>query len=869
MSRGNYYYLISVIIFSSLFPNFIFADVSNVSNIDTLSTHFACSSSQSGNYQGYQYLGQGLTGKLSQVDIKQLTPGPTYYGKGATMEIYESDTYLEDFNTITSSQIVWKVGTSLFDSVWISNYDGVISFNNPTIGSNYNFLPSKHYYLVPRFFTIDGGGICQSSYLYGSSDSNSYPFGEYFPDPYIKDIYFYLRGVDRSAVPSGNSNVLFIPGLEASRLYKPNSIIGEDQLWEPARNSDVEALYLNNDGTSINPYVYTRDIIKETNVPISTGLAGQNIYKSFSNMMDHLVSLGTINKWDSYAYDWREGVQNIVDNGTVYSTGQVSLTSTLQNLSDTSQNGKVTIIAHSNGGLIAKALLKKLQDDKAAGRNILIDKVDVLMLVASPQLGTPSAIPAMLHGYDQRVGLGLLMDNLRARELGRNMQGAYGLLPSLEYFNKVRSPVVTFVSNYLDPYLTNEIATYGKNINSYNSMASFLTGSDGRNNPLTYDTLKPIKLNGSQLALANNLHLTIDNLVLPQSIRLIQVAGWGLDTIAGFQYSASTTCQVLSDNGCTGRFILDEKPIFTSDGDKTVVTPSALSMGGEKYWVNLAEHNAELTLLRRNRQHKDILEVDQLNDFVFSTLTKQSIIYDLVFMNSQPMYAKNRLRLSVHSPVTLEAYDIEGNHTGKICLSGNDFCYVEETIPNSSYLEFGEGKYLNIPEDLLQKVTLKGTGFGSFTFDLETVFSDETVTTSSFIDIPVISQTRAEVILNQTTHKPELKLDITGDGVIDLTLNPTSAFDPIAFLQVLKSTLVSLEITRSKKVAFGNAIDSIIKSIQAGKINKSKLNADKFKEIFNSKLLTPDFLKPKPEKLSQIDGQLFLDMLSKLLDNLK
>ena len=88
-------------------------------------------------------------------------------------------------------------------------------------------------------------------------------------------------------------------------------------------------------------------------------------------------------------------------------------------------------------GLSPKALLKKLQDDKYAGRNNLIDKVDVLILVAVPEIGTAKAVPAMLHGYDQEIFGGLLMDAMHARELEKNMLGAFGLLPSREYINRV------------------------------------------------------------------------------------------------------------------------------------------------------------------------------------------------------------------------------------------------------------------------------------------------------------------------------------------------------------------------------------------------------------------------------------------------
>jgi len=222
------------------------------------------------------------------------------------------------------------------------------------------------------------------------------------------------------------SSVLFLPGIEASRLYKQKTILDlpvEDQLWEPNGNSDVEDLYLNTDGTSKNFNIYTRDIIQESNTPIPTGLAGQNIYKSFVNMLSDLIDDFKITDYKLFAYDWRQSVEDIVNNDTKYQDENVSLVDTLQSLVDSSKSGKVTIVAHSNGGLLAKALLQKLQDDKNAGKNNLIDKVDVLILVAVPEIGTAKAVPAILHGYDLKIDcqalllLKRLSPNLRYRQI--------------------------------------------------------------------------------------------------------------------------------------------------------------------------------------------------------------------------------------------------------------------------------------------------------------------------------------------------------------------------------------------------------------------------------------------------------------------
>jgi hypothetical protein len=721
----------------------------------------------------------------------------------------------------------------------------------PCTGPNLELDPTHTYGVA--LFRNHGGNDNQKFYAKGTNN---------------EDVYLEIEGQSASIGCTADcfSNVLFLPGLEASRLYAPRSGGSEDQLWETNTKSDAEDLYLNADGTSKNPSIYTRDIIKETNTPLPSGSAGQNIYKSFSETMDQLVADQKIKEWQAFAYDWRQDINDIVNNGTKYQNGTKSLVETLQSLIASSKNGKVTIVAHSNGGLLAKALLKKLQEDKIAGVNNLIDDVDVLILVAVPEIGTAKAVPSVLHGYDQSMAGGWLMDEVHARELARNMNGAYGLLPSKEYINRVSASPVTFVDNVIPSNVSTKLVqSFGSAVNSYAEYKSFLFGGEGRTNPAVDQTNLPISLSQSLFSKAENLHDNIDNFTPPSGMRVIEVAGWGLDTVASFEYYPMACTQSL---GCG--FTLDERPRFTSDGDGTVIVPSAQYMslnGAEKYWVDLPEHNKELKNFRRNREHKDILEVDQLNNFISSVINQKVSNYDLVFRNSNPTDTSNRLRLAIHSPVTLDAYDTEGNHTGKICPQGSDFCYAEENIANSSYLEFGEGKYLNLPEAEMSKIKLEGTDIGTFTYESEKVLPNGTSTTSSFVDIPVTTQTQAEVTLNQV-GTPQLALDVTGDGVTDFTFTPSPTFDPITYLKIMKATVDSLDIFPTKIKAFDVRIDNVIKAIQNGKIDKAKLKADKFKSALEKKLAKPDPKKPRPKKLSKADAQLLLDMLNKLLDNI-
>lgn len=674
--------------------------------------------------------------------------------------------------------------------------------------------------------------------------------------------------------PAGNSNVLFLPGLEASRLYhtKQNCVGDcEEQLWLPTSNNDVEKLYMNSDGKSKDPGVYTRDILN-TAGPLGI----KKIYSAFSEKMDELVQQGEINEWKPYAYDWRQDVQDIVDNGTPYQTGRISLIQTVKALASSSANGKVSIVAHSNGGLLAKALLVKLQEMKSSGQNDLIDHIDTVVLVAVPQLGTPSAVAAMLHGFDQSIagpgGVWVVLNDSYARELAKNMPGAYGLLPSKSYIDNVSLSPVTFVDNPIPSEIMGSfVRQYGSVIDNYLEYIAFLRGQGDRTNPTFLQTLLPLKLSGDLLWRAELLHQKIDSWIPPSNVHIIQVAGWGIDTLATFQYEPKFECQSETPNGGMGTcgYILDERPIFSPDGDSTVVNASAILPIGEKWILNLAKINNDKSILESTRTHKNILEASPLINFISEYISDNPVSSSVYLGTTTPISDFNRLHLSVHSPVSIDAYDADGNHTGKICAPSIDFCIVEENIPNSSYVEFGEGKYLNLPEEKAKKIRLVGTDIGTFTYEAQEIAPNGSSTLVSYTDIPVTSQSVAEITINPVTNKSELAVDVTGDGKTDFTLSPQKDFDPVLYLQIMQKTIDSLDINQNKKDAFDKRIEKIVTLIQKNKIDKAKDKVKNISQTLEQKITKPVPKKPKPGKMSKAEAQLLLDMLNQLLDNIK
>ena len=84
---------------------------------------------------------------------------------------------------------------------------------------------------------------------------------------------------EETTEPQGASSVLFLPGIQASRLYERQ--IGFDaQRWEPFGNRDIRALAMTETGESVND-IYTEDILNAI-----YGIS--NIYRSFMNSMDEL-----------------------------------------------------------------------------------------------------------------------------------------------------------------------------------------------------------------------------------------------------------------------------------------------------------------------------------------------------------------------------------------------------------------------------------------------------------------------------------------------------------------------------------------------------------------------------------------------------
>ncbi len=624
-----------------------------------------------------------------------------------------------------------------------------------------------------------------------------------------------------------HSSVVFIPGIEASRLYKPGPF-GPIRLWEPLTRGDVRSLFLGEQGEPVTPGIYVGSIIDTT--PSTS-----NIYESFIGMMNQLVAEGTINAWQPLPYDWRADYNDLLASGTLLADGTTErMQDVLEQLAATSQTGKVTIIAHSHGGLVAKSLISQLV---AAGKGNLVDQ---LILVASPQSGTPEAIAGLLHGENSFTFPGsYVVSRPLFRSLGEHAQAAFNLLPSPAYFARVQDPVIEFDPSSSVPQVAQWRSLYGPTIHDAATLQSFLSGSDGRPEPSEADVTAPNVLLPQFLTKAASNATAQDAWQPPSGVKVTQVVGWGLETLKGIKYTDRVECVPNPGlTGCTKTNVLDWRPQTTTDGDKTVISYSADKMATTTWYVDLHKYNQSTSIFVPLRDHASVFEVPDTLNLVRDSVLASTTIPGAFTFAQKPIDDNPANRLSVHSPVSIDVYDLQNRHTGLVQNPdpNSDLPYLEEQIPNSRYYEFGEGKYVSLPQDGTYNVVIRGTGEGTFTLESERGIGGEyAAPVSEYQDVPVDTSSIATLTVSDTGAVSALALDVDGDGTSDVTVGKGESISAASLLDILEYQVGKLEMKPKDIKKFDKQITKVRKAVTKQKVDNATKRLDNItKEIQKS-----------------------------------
>lgn len=561
--------------------------------------------------------------------------------------------------------------------------------------------------------------------------------------------------------PTGASSVLFLPGIQASRLYK-DGLLGEDQLWTPTNiySQDIRQLAMDETGQSVND-IYTRDVLDQ--VP--------GVGSIYSNLLDHfeeLVNQEVISDYRAFAYDWRFSPDTIVQNGVAYEEGMIDLVETVESLAKEAAGESVTIVSHSNGGLVAKALVAELEKQ---GKEELIDQ---MIFIGTPHIGTPKAIGTVLHGYDQavsvtRLELPVIQADV-ARAVINNLPGAYGLVPTPAYWEAYEEPLIGIENATATAEL---FAEYGSLIDDYEEFTRFLRGDDDLNRELNQSISVPTTVNEDLFELAVDEHTDLlDDWQAPEHIAVTQLVGVGLPTLSLIEYRQviENDCTVIPGGQivCVPREFLKPFAYFSNDGDETVMSLSAEAYAGasEVYYVDMlnVQPSGDFQI-----GHVSMTEFDDIHSLI-SDLFKSTTSEYSYLSKIKPTVNTNFDIEVIDSPLTLLATDETGNQTGVIEENGERVIVTE--IPGSQYLEFGGSKYFIVPSDVEREVVLIGEAVGGYTLTLATLESDnETIINSVLQNATVTPTTRITYEKNASGYST-LKTDFDGDGVIDLETTP-------------------------------------------------------------------------------------------------
>jgi pimeloyl-ACP methyl ester carboxylesterase len=557
--------------------------------------------------------------------------------------------------------------------------------------------------------------------------------------------------------PTGASSVLFLPGIQASRLYTTEPDGSEKLLWEPnflRDDSDVLRLAMTEDGNSIED-VYVKDVIDYA--PQDSRALASAVYGGFLVYLENLVASEIISSYESFAYDWRYSVFDVVSDGVQYENERLYLVDVVEQLAADSDTEQVAIIAHSNGGLLGKALINELERQ---GKSELVES---LIMIGTPQLGTPKAIGSLLHGTDQGIkagykGLFQVVTDEAVREAARNMPGAYGLLPGQSYLESAGDVVVLFDAGERTQVWRD---SYGNALQSQTELDDFLTSSaNGRESVPYSNTDEAIVANQAILDQARINRVLLDNWIAPPGVSVTSISGTGLETMSGFKYR--TLSERLCSFGACGQVqFYRPAPIMSFRGDQTVMSVSAEGgsvVGQERYYVDLLSVRKELGEFYI---HKNLTEAEIIHDLVQALLLGTTTESQFINRSGFTYPDQQVLMYGGNSPVYVLVTDENGRQTGQI-----DENTIIEEIPRSTWIKVGGASYVLVPADIEHTVTLNSYDEGSVTLSIDQV-TDGTQELLHMIPIPEISSTTVVELTYSQSEFGIVQVDFEGNGIVD------------------------------------------------------------------------------------------------------
>jgi hypothetical protein len=513
--------------------------------------------------------------------------------------------------------------------------------------------------------------------------------------------------------PAPKEPVILVPGIMGSSLKRASDGAeawpNVNEMVLSGSDNYLDDLKLNISGSQIpGKEVLPDKMLERTSFSVfGQDVVTQNFY---GDLAKQFTDRGYVLGKDLFelAYDWR------LDMGAEAARLQSVVSSALTS----SPSGKVSIVAHSMGGLLVKQYLSSPQNASS---------VNVVVLAGVPQLGAPSMFKVLNYGDNLGFKFPIiqrdLLDPLKVKAISQNMPGAYELLPSRRY--------VAAAGGYVKDFRNGASKTF-----SHDETSAFMIAS-------TSDSRNP-----GLLAAAQTFHDALDQQPITGP-KVYNLAACG---------NASTIGEIrLYDDG--------KIDMASVDGDGTV--PLASAMHSADNYVNYFAYSPSTGidhggLVKDSRMTALIQRLAE--DVDFALLPGIGKSPEICWSDSRAF------RFSTHSPVALHVYDSAGHHMGPVADGSIDL-----GISGGSYSKLGENSFIFVPAGDAYRVVIDGLATGKFTFKAEILEGRNVVASRNYIDVPLAgASTVAEAIFSEAMPNPDLSIDNDGNGVVDKSLSPTA-----------------------------------------------------------------------------------------------
>lgn len=529
----------------------------------------------------------------------------------------------------------------------------------------------------------------------------------------------------------GTEVVIIIPGISATAMtinhdcdiknyYKPNEENPiSHTVWPPHNIAGVsDILYY---GPPIINTFITHDIpllsCDYLGLPINTKVEVEDrannceentiINQFYGDLAENLIAEGK--RVYYFGYDWR------LDN----SVTAILLEEFINSKMTIHEVNKVSIVAHSMGGLVAAKYISKGN----------ANKIDKLVTIATPYFGAPKALYIFETGNFLGGGADLLMAS-QLKSVAPNFKSVYQLLPCAPYFTANNS---YYIQKHTDKpgWLTGDEILKLKNYSESKTLISARSWA-----------------NSGHIASAENFHESLD----------LYNTLWSVDSyfiIGDKEPTIGTVKMQYDENGIFQK--AKDLDIINGDGTVPIISAQAgaATNVSRRYYVN--------------GSHSDLPSQENVIQQVQYILNDQ--IYDVASgVHTTPQSSK-KLKLKVECPVNLNVYDSNGNHLG-LTPEG----LVEQDIESGSFYVLEDTKIAFLNEGSYN-VQIDGTDNGIMTYTIDQYDENDNITkTIEFKDVNITPNTKitSNTDINSTIT---LKIDGDGNGTIDSTMEPSGVIE--------------------------------------------------------------------------------------------